>query len=119
MNRKKFFSILRLAAAGAVPMLLANGCTSGSAPAKQPRPAADSLTAATAELAEAITDTIRGRVTDAASRTIELSVVMDLELTDDVDRQTEVVVGKDIEVVLRHEPDGTQTVVAVRAADDE
>lgn len=100
-------------------MLLTTSCTPGSAPAEQPLPAADSLTAATAEPAEVITDTIRGRVTDAASRTIELSVVLDLELNDDVDRQTEVEVGKDIEVVLRHEPDGSQTVVAVKAADDE
>ncbi|MBO4906263.1 MAG: hypothetical protein J5486_04400 [Bacteroidaceae bacterium] len=87
-------------------------------PAQQTEPAspapADSLSTDSTGPAPMITDTIRGRVTDAATRAIELSVVMDFELTDDVDRQTAVEVGKDVEIVLRHEPDGSQTVIAVR-----
>ena len=84
-----------------------------------PPASAQTVAAATDTVAtvQVFTDTIRGRVTDAASRAVELSVVMDFELTDDVDRQTALEVGKDVEVVLRHESDGSQTVIAVRDID--
>lgn len=93
-------------------------CNNGSQKEQSSEAESDSV-AVTATEAEpvVVNDTIRGRITDAASRAIELSVLMDLDLPDNVDRQTSIEVGKDVEVVIRHEPDGTQSVIAIRAAE--
>lgn len=90
---------------------------SKDAKSEQPAVAVDSVATAVSEPQPVVTDTLRGRITDAASRAIELNVIMDLDLPDDVERNTSIEVGKEVEVVLRHEPDGSQTVVSISGAE--
>lgn len=111
-------SIATLALASLLVGATALSCKDGGQTAPEPAPA-DSIVTDTVVEAPVVMDTLRGRVTDATSRTIEMSVVMDLELPDEMETPAEVGVGRDVEVVLRHEADGTQTVVSVRQLHDD
>lgn len=98
----RFIDVAKLLVATVFAGLSASSCQHE----QQPVPTADDQ-----QINTQLVDTLRGTILDASTRQIELGVIYSLELDDEAERHSTLEEGSEIQVIVRHETDGSLTVL--------